>query len=151
MLDEEKRRTFGSNFTREIDQSTMNLVCVGDLKRFYSTPVDNTTPYEALGKIDLPKNLHILQNYHRFHPGETFRLIYATTGAVFTTTYGRVFERSDNSFSFILSRYRHDVQRQNGVPEKLHPRHRSEVQKEISWTHTGEPVVGRADEDLNDY
>ncbi|XP_025991979.1 uncharacterized protein LOC105202721 isoform X2 [Solenopsis invicta] len=41
---------------------------VGDLKRFYSTPVDNTTPYEALGKIDLPKNLHILQNYHRFHP-----------------------------------------------------------------------------------
>ncbi|XP_036142998.1 uncharacterized protein LOC105832642 isoform X1 [Monomorium pharaonis] len=39
-----------------------------ELKRFYSTPVDSTTPYEALGRIDLPKNLHIQQNYHRFHP-----------------------------------------------------------------------------------
>lgn len=54
----------------------MNLACVGDLKKFYSTPVDSTTPYEALRKIDLPKNLHIQQDYHRFHPGEMSRGIY---------------------------------------------------------------------------
>ncbi|XP_011630615.1 39S ribosomal protein L50, mitochondrial [Pogonomyrmex barbatus] len=41
---------------------------IRDLKQFYSTPVDSTTPYEALGKMDLPKNLHIQQDYHRFHP-----------------------------------------------------------------------------------
>ncbi|XP_018361739.1 PREDICTED: 39S ribosomal protein L50, mitochondrial isoform X1 [Trachymyrmex cornetzi] len=41
---------------------------IGDLKQFYSTSVDSTTPYEALSRIDLPKNLHIQQNYHRFHP-----------------------------------------------------------------------------------
>ncbi|XP_011872871.1 PREDICTED: 39S ribosomal protein L50, mitochondrial [Vollenhovia emeryi] len=49
-----------------------SLLCtiesIGDLKRFYSTPVDSLTPYEALRKVDLPKNLHIQQDYHRFHP-----------------------------------------------------------------------------------
>lgn len=38
------------------------------------TPVDNTTPYETLSRIDLPKNLHVQQEYHRFHPGETCRI-----------------------------------------------------------------------------
>ncbi|EGI57882.1 hypothetical protein G5I_14069, partial [Acromyrmex echinatior] len=46
----------------------VNLKYIGDLKQFYSTPIDNTTPYEALRKMDLPKNLHIQQDYHRFHP-----------------------------------------------------------------------------------
>ncbi|KAL0121014.1 hypothetical protein PUN28_008623 [Cardiocondyla obscurior] len=41
---------------------------IGDLKRFYLTPVESTTPYEALRKIDLPKNLHVQQDYYRFHP-----------------------------------------------------------------------------------
>jgi len=65
----------------DIDQSTIisvNLKYIGDLKQFYSTPVDSTTPYEALRKIDLPKNLHIQQDYHRFHPGEMSHGIYRT-------------------------------------------------------------------------
>ncbi|XP_032684016.1 uncharacterized protein LOC116850164 [Odontomachus brunneus] len=41
---------------------------IGDLRQFYLTPVDCTTPYEALGRIQLPKNLHVQQEYHRFHP-----------------------------------------------------------------------------------
>lgn len=42
----------------------------GDLRQFYLTPVDITTPYEALRTMELPKNLHVQQDYHRFHPGE---------------------------------------------------------------------------------
>ncbi|XP_036142999.1 39S ribosomal protein L50, mitochondrial isoform X2 [Monomorium pharaonis] len=56
-------------FKHSIPNSLLYTIeTVGELKRFYSTPVDSTTPYEALGRIDLPKNLHIQQNYHRFHP-----------------------------------------------------------------------------------
>lgn len=46
----------------------------GDLRRFYLTPVDSSTPYEALGRMKLPENLHIQQEYHRFHPGEMTRV-----------------------------------------------------------------------------
>lgn len=42
----------------------------GDLKQFYLTRVDSMTPYEALKTLELPKNLHVQQEYHRFHPGE---------------------------------------------------------------------------------
>jgi len=126
----------------------MNLACVGDLKRFYSTPVDSMTPYEALRKVDLPKNLHIQQDYHRFHPGETSREIY-TIAALFLQR--RTDERlNGDNFLFSLARHRHDVQRQNGVPEKLHPRHWSQVQEEISRTYAGGSMAGRADEDLSD-
>lgn len=56
-------------FKYSIPNSLLHAIeSIGDLKRFYSTPVDSRTPYEALGKIDLPKNLHIQQDYHRFHP-----------------------------------------------------------------------------------
>lgn len=58
-----------TEFNHFIPNSLLHTIeCVGDLKQFYQTPLDNTTPYEALRKIDLPKNLHIQQNYHRFHP-----------------------------------------------------------------------------------
>ncbi|KAL4707409.1 hypothetical protein ACJJTC_008594 [Scirpophaga incertulas] len=38
------------------------------LVEFYKTPVDTTTPFDSLLKMDLPKNLHIQENYIRFHP-----------------------------------------------------------------------------------
>ncbi|RVE45264.1 hypothetical protein evm_010086 [Chilo suppressalis] len=41
---------------------------VDDLREFYKTPVDTTTPFDALKKMDLPKNLHVQENYVRFHP-----------------------------------------------------------------------------------
>ncbi|XP_053623089.1 large ribosomal subunit protein mL50 [Plodia interpunctella] len=44
------------------------IECIGDLKEFYKTPVDTKTPYDALLKMDLPKNLHVQENYVRFHP-----------------------------------------------------------------------------------
>lgn len=65
------KMSYVPDFGRRLVWISVNLACVGDLKRFYSTSVDSTTPYEALSKIDLPKNLHIQQDYHRFHPGET--------------------------------------------------------------------------------
>ncbi|XP_049867590.1 39S ribosomal protein L50, mitochondrial [Pectinophora gossypiella] len=44
------------------------IECVDDLQEFYSTPVDTTTPFDQLKKMDLPKNLHIQKDYVRFHP-----------------------------------------------------------------------------------
>ncbi|XP_026329817.1 39S ribosomal protein L50, mitochondrial [Hyposmocoma kahamanoa] len=42
---------------------------VADLQDFYLTPVDTRTPFDALKKMDdLPKNLHVQQDYVRFHP-----------------------------------------------------------------------------------
>lgn len=40
-----------------------------DLKSFYMTPVDTNTPFDALTKMELPKNMHVQENYVRFHPG----------------------------------------------------------------------------------
>lgn len=36
---------------------------------FYETPVDTTVPLDRMKNMDLPKNLHVLYNYTRFHPG----------------------------------------------------------------------------------
>ncbi|XP_045490872.1 39S ribosomal protein L50, mitochondrial [Colias croceus] len=41
---------------------------VDDLLDFYETPVDVCTPFDALKKMELPKNLHVQGDYVRFHP-----------------------------------------------------------------------------------
>lgn len=52
----------------------------GDLKKFYHTPVDTATPLETLRRMQLPKNLHVQYEYHRFHPGKpNISLIYHDT------------------------------------------------------------------------
>lgn len=39
------------------------------MKNFYTTPIDTTVPYDTLKNMDdLPPNLHIQTDYHRFHP-----------------------------------------------------------------------------------
>ncbi|XP_037301636.1 39S ribosomal protein L50, mitochondrial-like [Manduca sexta] len=38
------------------------------IESFYMTPVDTRTPYDALKHMDLPKNLHVQEDYVRFHP-----------------------------------------------------------------------------------
>lgn len=58
---------------QQLNHSVPNsLLCdietIGDLKKFYETPVDTKTPLEALERLDLPKNLHVRQEYIRFHP-----------------------------------------------------------------------------------
>ncbi|XP_070170944.1 large ribosomal subunit protein mL50 [Polyergus mexicanus] len=56
-------------FKHSIPNSLLHTIDnIDDLKQFYTTSVDTKTPYEALSKIDLPKNLHVQQEYHRFHP-----------------------------------------------------------------------------------
>ncbi|XP_050546688.1 uncharacterized protein LOC126908558 [Daktulosphaira vitifoliae] len=41
---------------------------LGEIYEFYETPVNTVVPYDALQRQELPPNLHILSNYHRFHP-----------------------------------------------------------------------------------
>ncbi|CAK1545072.1 unnamed protein product [Leptosia nina] len=41
---------------------------VDDLLSFYETPINVLTPFDALKKMDLPKNLHVQEDYVRFHP-----------------------------------------------------------------------------------
>lgn len=45
-----------------------HIETVGDLRAFYSTPIEVATPLDAMRNLNLPKNLHIQYNYHRFHP-----------------------------------------------------------------------------------
>ncbi|OXU29751.1 hypothetical protein TSAR_012336 [Trichomalopsis sarcophagae] len=46
----------------------VTIQTIGDLREFYQTPVITTTPYEALQNIELPPNLYIQPEAHRFHP-----------------------------------------------------------------------------------
>ncbi|OAD55045.1 39S ribosomal protein L50, mitochondrial, partial [Eufriesea mexicana] len=57
----------------ELQHPVMNSVLysietIGDLKKYYETPVDSRTPLEVMRSMDLPKNLHINYDYIRFHP-----------------------------------------------------------------------------------
>lgn len=40
-----------------------------DVLNFYKTPVETNTPLDMMQHMDLPANLHIQYEYHRFHPG----------------------------------------------------------------------------------
>lgn len=50
-----------------------------NVKQFYKTPVDVRVPYDKLKTMELPKNLHVQYEYHRFHPGNIFLLIIILT------------------------------------------------------------------------
>ncbi|KAL1498029.1 hypothetical protein ABEB36_008891 [Hypothenemus hampei] len=39
-----------------------------DVYKFYATPVDTRTPLDSLRNEQLPENLHIQFDYHRWHP-----------------------------------------------------------------------------------
>lgn len=47
-------------------------IFAADITKFYSTPVNVTTPLDSLKTADLPPNLNIQYEYHRFHPGKNF-------------------------------------------------------------------------------
>ncbi|KAI4499526.1 hypothetical protein M0802_005422 [Mischocyttarus mexicanus] len=56
-------------FKHSVPNSLLYIIeTVGDLKEFYRNAVDVATPLESLRRIQLPKNLHIQYEYHRFHP-----------------------------------------------------------------------------------
>ncbi|KAL3273611.1 hypothetical protein HHI36_015043 [Cryptolaemus montrouzieri] len=39
-----------------------------DIRNFYKTPVDSSTPLDKMKTMELPENLHIQYDYVRFHP-----------------------------------------------------------------------------------
>lgn len=39
-----------------------------DAIQFYETPLSTTIPLDALKTVELPENLHVQYEYHRFHP-----------------------------------------------------------------------------------
>ncbi|XP_023019527.1 mitochondrial ribosomal protein L50 [Leptinotarsa decemlineata] len=45
-----------------------HLETLKDVRNFFATPVDTTTPYDKLRNIELPENLSVQFEYHRFHP-----------------------------------------------------------------------------------
>ncbi|KAF5291459.1 hypothetical protein FQR65_LT01770 [Abscondita terminalis] len=58
-----------NEFQHSIPNSLLHVVqTVGDLIDYYATPVATITPYENLQNLELPKNLHVQHEYHRFHP-----------------------------------------------------------------------------------
>lgn len=45
-----------------------SLETIGDLRCFYNTSVNALSPLDSLKSMELPKNLHVLYEYNRFHP-----------------------------------------------------------------------------------
>ena len=47
-----------------------SIYCIpGKLRDFYRTPIKTTVPLDTMRSMDLPKNLHVEYEYHRYHPG----------------------------------------------------------------------------------
>lgn len=59
-------------FNHGIPNSLLHIIeTTDDILKFYKTPVNITIPLDMMKNVDLPKNLHIQYEYHRFHPGMT--------------------------------------------------------------------------------
>lgn len=46
------------------------IVTLEEVVHFYKTPVDTRTPLDKMRTMELPENLHVQFDYHRFHPGK---------------------------------------------------------------------------------
>ncbi|XP_046987091.1 39S ribosomal protein L50, mitochondrial [Schistocerca americana] len=56
-------------FQHGVPNSLLHTIeSLDDVINFYETPVDVTIPFDTLKKVELPENLHIQYEYHRFHP-----------------------------------------------------------------------------------
>ncbi|KAJ8953881.1 hypothetical protein NQ318_019121 [Aromia moschata] len=45
-----------------------HIETLGDIRNFYNTPIDVRTPLDKMRNMELPENLHVQYEYHRFHP-----------------------------------------------------------------------------------
>lgn len=64
-------------FNHAVPNSLLHTMeTLGDLKQFYNTPVDVKTPFDKLKQMELPPNVHIQYEYHRFHPGIYLRFFH---------------------------------------------------------------------------
>lgn len=60
-----------NEFSYKVPNSILHTMKkLGNVFDFYMTPVDTRVPYDKLQEMDLPPNLHVIPNYHRFHPDE---------------------------------------------------------------------------------
>lgn len=56
-------------FQHCIPNSVLHTIeTIGDVVKFYTTPVSTITPYDNMKNMELPPNLHVQYEYHRFHP-----------------------------------------------------------------------------------
>ncbi|XP_037797512.1 uncharacterized protein LOC119592672 [Penaeus monodon] len=56
-------------FKHRVPSSIMHKINnIEELMMFYKTPIDVTVPLDMMKNMDLPKNLHVIYNYNRFHP-----------------------------------------------------------------------------------
>lgn len=46
------------------------IVSLKDVVKFYKTTIDKRTPLDKMKSMELPENLHVQFEYHRFHPGK---------------------------------------------------------------------------------
>ena len=57
-------------FDHPIPNSLLHTIeTLNDIKKFYRTPVDTITPLDRMRDMELPENLHVQFDYHRFLPG----------------------------------------------------------------------------------
>ncbi|XP_069668637.1 uncharacterized protein mRpL50 [Periplaneta americana] len=56
-------------FQHSVPNSLLSTIyTMEDVVEFYKTPVHKIAPLDAMKNMDLPENLHIQTEYHRFHP-----------------------------------------------------------------------------------
>ncbi|GLV46749.1 mitochondrial ribosomal protein L50 [Carabus blaptoides fortunei] len=58
-----------NEFNHYIPNSLLHTIeTVNDVVEFYKTPVNTTMPLDMMRNINLPENVHVQYEYHRFHP-----------------------------------------------------------------------------------
>lgn len=63
-------------FDHYIPNSLLHAIeTVNDVVEFYKTPVNTTTPLDMMKNINLPENVHVQYEYHRFHPGTVCEIL----------------------------------------------------------------------------
>lgn len=63
--------TCSEKIGRSIPNSLLHQIeTLEDVVRFYASPVDTRTPLDKMRSVELPKNLHVQFEYHRWHPDD---------------------------------------------------------------------------------
>lgn len=64
------------------------MTTLKDVVQFYKTPIDTRTPLDKMRTMELPENLHVQFEYHRFHPGKKKEQYFKDSLDKVETTYG---------------------------------------------------------------
>lgn len=77
----------------------------GDIQKFYETPVEVTTPLDKLQNMELPENLHVQYEYHRFHPGSRTLIFNAWPSTNMHMFYLPIFDICILKFLLLIHHY----------------------------------------------